>query len=413
MSFYSAWQPLETEDAQTALVFGFLRHAPAELALRPWLAKTLKRDASAGPLQLDDFWPSYRSALAKHTRTVPELVFHAEDDRGELVIAIEAKRHPGGHDLPQLVREAVDTARANEAQRIAVIMVGVDPGQPPQVPAWQNAIRAGLDEHGLREVDSELHYSSWALLGECIEAAAASDTSLALYAHDVWAQLALHGLLGYKGAPMSEDLTTLTIPNAFELVNRTIKQARQFFLALTGHSRFAALGLKPPGSAARMLRDGATTRSLNQDEDWFVTTTLFSHFRKPAWPKGAGAFAAFYVATEDEAPQLAAGAYRADSTTDIQYSFAWSDGARDKVKSQILRDTVSPMLTEFGFTDGGKADWRYAVRSWEPGDPDGDLDWTLDALEAAVAIWDQADQSGNGKRKSRLLTRRAPKPDRA
>jgi hypothetical protein len=31
MKFYSIWQPLKNEDAHTALAFGFVRHAPAEL----------------------------------------------------------------------------------------------------------------------------------------------------------------------------------------------------------------------------------------------------------------------------------------------------------------------------------------------------------------------------------------------
>ena len=119
--------------------------------------------------------------------------------------------------------------------------------------------------------------------------------------------------------------------------SRTVRSLRRatFFLALTGHTRFVTLGLGPVGSSYQMLRDGATTRSLNQEEGWFITTTLFSHFRKPDWPGGAGSFAAFFLATEEDHPHLAAGAYRAESLSDIQYSFAWSEqGARDKVRAQ-------------------------------------------------------------------------------
>lgn len=390
LTFYSVWQPLGTEDAQTALVFGFLRHAPVEAGLQPWLAETLGREATTGPLAARDFWPSYASVLAHHVRTVPELVFDATDSGGQLVITVEAKRVPGGHELPQLVREAVDTAVATNAQRLAVIVVGVDVGQPPQLPEWQLAIKVGLERHGLGHVQLELRYSSWAQLGKCIEAAAVSGPPLTIYASDVLAQMTRRGLLGYKGAPMADDLAKLTIPNAFELVNRTITQARQFFLALSGHTRFIALGLGPAGSSYQMLRDGAPTRALNQEEGWFSTTTLLSHFRKPDWHTGAGAFAAFYVATEEDPPYLVAGAYRALSIpSDIQYAFAWSqNGVRDKLQSVTLRDASAPLLTEFGFSEYGKTDWRYAVRTWEPGDPDGDVDWTLNALETTVELWD-------------------------
>ena len=95
---------------------------------------------------------------------------------------------PGGHDLPQLVREAVDSALATGAQRLAVIMVGVDIGQPPQLPDWQGAINAGLHKHGLGHVQAELRYSSWAQLGRRIDAVAASDGPLAIYARDVLAR---------------------------------------------------------------------------------------------------------------------------------------------------------------------------------------------------------------------------------
>ncbi|MBV9944555.1 MAG: hypothetical protein JO262_20695 [Solirubrobacterales bacterium] len=43
MSFYSVWQPLgerRMEDARTALVFGFLRHADANAVLRPYVRRS-------------------------------------------------------------------------------------------------------------------------------------------------------------------------------------------------------------------------------------------------------------------------------------------------------------------------------------------------------------------------------------
>jgi hypothetical protein len=38
MKYFSGWQPLVHEDQYTALLFGFMRHAPAALALSPWLS---------------------------------------------------------------------------------------------------------------------------------------------------------------------------------------------------------------------------------------------------------------------------------------------------------------------------------------------------------------------------------------
>ena len=388
MSFYSAWQPLVNEDAQTGLVFGFLRHARAELALKPWLEETLGRPVSPQPLSVRSFWPPYESVIPGHNRTVPELVFHAQQEEGELVVAVEAKRLPHGHDLEQLVREAADTATATNAERLALIMVGVDIGEPHQLYEWERAIRAALVDHGLGAV-VELHYSSWAQLGRHIEALAIEGEPLAIYAQDVLAQMALNGLLGYKGAPVALEGKQLNIPNAFELVNNTIKQARQFFLALTEDSEFANLGLTPVSGSHLMLRDGGATRSLNQTEGWFVTTTLFAHFRKPTWAENAGAFAAFFLQTEEDHPYLVAGGYSAQTLTDIQYSFAWSEEVdRNQLANVVLQDADAPLLDTFSVHNGTA--WRYATRSWKPGTPDEDLQWTLQTLRQAVATWDHA-----------------------
>lgn len=389
MSFYSAWQPLVDEDAQTGLVFGFLRHAPPDRALTPWLEETLGRTVSPQPLSVHSFWPPYESIIPGHKRTVPELVFRAQQEAGALVVAVEAKRLPDGHDLEQLVREAVDTANMTHADRLALIMVGVDIGKPSHLHEWVQTIRAAMADHELGGVDVELCYSSWAQLGKHIEPLATEGEPLGIYAQDVLAQMALNGLLGYKGAPVALEGNELNIPNAFELVNRTIKQARQFFLALTGHSGFAALGLAPVGTSHLMLRDGGATRSLNQDEGLFVTTTLFAHFRKPQWPDTVGVFAAFFLETDEDHPYLVAGMYSAKSLTDIQYSFAWSEEVdRDKLSSSILRAGNAPLLDRFSVYDG--TDWRYASRNWKPGTPDEDLEWTLQMLGQATAIWDEA-----------------------
>jgi hypothetical protein len=147
MTFFSAWQPLDSEDSQTALVFGFLRHASVDDALQPWLTETLGRGVRLAALTIANFWPSYVSEGAGHARTVPELVFRAEDDNGEFVVVVEAKRMPADHDIAQLAREAVDAARATEATRLAVIMVGPDIGPPAEVEQWRTDIHARLEQH--------------------------------------------------------------------------------------------------------------------------------------------------------------------------------------------------------------------------------------------------------------------------
>src|SRR4051812_25090075 len=123
MKLYSVWQPLNDEDQRTAMVFGFLRHAPAEHGLSAWLSGVLGREVTADPLEPEDFWPGYRSHMPECTSTQPELVFEAKDDDGPMHVVIEAKPGPGMHYEEQLVREAVDTAHEEPAQRIALVAV--------------------------------------------------------------------------------------------------------------------------------------------------------------------------------------------------------------------------------------------------------------------------------------------------
>jgi hypothetical protein len=322
-----------------------------------------------------------------HDWTVPDLVFTASDKRGELTVAIEAKRVPEGHDVDQLWREAVDTAAATGASRLSLVLVGVDVSAPSELASWERTVQRQLTAHAF-DVEVELRYSSWAELGECIEAVAATQPDLAIYAHDVLMQMELNGLRGYKGAPMADDLSVSSISDAFELVNRTIKQARQFFLTLTADSRFAELGLTPAtGQKHAMLRDGGGARNLDRDEGWFLMSTFFGHYRRSAWPGGAGAFAAIYN-VEGAAPALDAGAYWGDTITDIQYSFAWADFAAQDSFRSALRDADAPALTESARYKG--TEWLYASSAWEPGRPKDDIDWTIEVISAAVGVWDEA-----------------------
>ena len=116
MKLYATWQPLVNEDAQTALVFGMLRHLPVERALIPWLQGVLGRAVKAEPLRPDSFWPRYDSVFDGANWTEPELV--SEIDDGEpLLVIVENKPGFSGHRLEQLAREAVDTAKTEEPRR--------------------------------------------------------------------------------------------------------------------------------------------------------------------------------------------------------------------------------------------------------------------------------------------------------
>lgn len=61
MKYLSNWQPLVNEDRHTALLFGFMRHAPVESALNPWPSAVLGRPMRARALTQDAFWPNLPS----------------------------------------------------------------------------------------------------------------------------------------------------------------------------------------------------------------------------------------------------------------------------------------------------------------------------------------------------------------
>lgn len=328
MKLYSVWQPLDDEDQRTAMVFGFLRHAPAEHGLSAWLTGILGRSVSAEPLEPEDFWPGYKSHMPGRTWTYPELVFGAEDGLGPLHVVIEAKSGPAMHYEEQLVREAVDIVHEEPAPRIALIAVGADLGAPAALPSWQAAVDAGLAQHGPPGASATVHYSSWAQLGDTIEQISDAVPALAIYAEDVLVQMHHNGMLGYKGAPVYDDLEGgLTIVNAFEVVNRAALSARQFFRTLHDSQPFQVSGLGSYWGTFEMRRNG-TSKRLNQDDEWFQISMFMSAYRKPKWPKGAGAFAAFYFASGDADPQLQVGAF--NTTWDnLLVEYDYSETRRD------------------------------------------------------------------------------------
>src|SRR4051794_30210440 len=108
MKYFSNWQPLLNEDRHTALLFGFLRHAPVSSALNPWLSDVLGRPAQAAPLGQSAFWPTFPSRVPGSLLTQPELVFDAHDG-APITIVVEVKPGYAMLDLSQVAREVVDT----------------------------------------------------------------------------------------------------------------------------------------------------------------------------------------------------------------------------------------------------------------------------------------------------------------
>jgi hypothetical protein len=90
VKFFATWQPLHNEDAHTALAFGFMRHAPTEEALAPWLAEVLGREVTPEPLEHENFWPTYGSVVESSQWTEPEI------GRARLVVRLCGRR---GHRL--------------------------------------------------------------------------------------------------------------------------------------------------------------------------------------------------------------------------------------------------------------------------------------------------------------------------
>jgi hypothetical protein len=134
------------------------------------------------------------------------------------------------------------------------------------------------------------------------------------------------------------------------------------------------------------MRRNGTSKSLNQDEEWFQVSMFMSAYRQSTWPKGAGAFAAFYFASGDDEPQLQAGAFK---TT-------WENLLVEYDYSEIVDELTDKDLAAFGGPDlpimavGANSEWLYDERRWLPGHPDADINWAIERLQAANTVFDPA-----------------------
>lgn len=384
MKYFAHWQPLQDEDKHTALLFGFLRHAPLDAGLNPWLQATLGRPLEATPLAPSDFWPRYASLVEGSAHTEPELVFAASDGR-PLTVVIEVKPGYGMLMLPQIAREVIDTANARGSQRVACVMIGADLAAPMDLPAWKAEVEAQLGAAlPARNIEVELAYSSFASLGRAAISCAAAAPEWRSYADDVVAHLRRRGLLGYDGAPMLDDLEELTLPNAVEAFNRAILAARDFFLQLHAQPRFEELRLSSIYAPQhRMYRNGGS-EALTQPVEWFRTTVLMTAYRRPEWDEKRSVFVCFDLRGNGRSTaDLLAGA--ALLTDGLTYAFDSAQlGARPS--NEALNEAERRTLHEMA---ANPSQWRFERRPWEPGNADEDIAWTLKRLEDGIAIWEE------------------------
>jgi len=392
--FYSTWQPLDgaTEDQQTALVFGFLRHAPADDVLKPWLTEVLEPDQeqAVSPLAASDFWPDYSSIVDGSKRTQPEVVFEINAG-GPMLVVIENKVSDAAHFLEQISREVVDAANSRGAKRVALIMIGPDLGSPYPLKSWEAEIREALGKYGLPRVRPRVYYSSWASLGKHIERS--SSTAFGRYASDVVEQLKRRGLMGYEGAPMLDDLE-MSVTNAVRAYNRIIVAARQLCRDLIRQPSLAALKLGPWGTTNYKLSTDGTSRALSQPQEYFEVSTLACCFRRDAWRSRQGVFIAMYLGNDE--PELAAGAF-ASLRSDVAWAFAVSDElAPGDARDEFLAMNRAPDLPYL--TGAPDSTFRYASRPWLTAESEGDVPWALKMLKAAVALSDRAPRT---RRRSR------------
>lgn len=397
MKFESHWQPLRNEDAQTALVFGFLRHAPTSLALDVWLSDLLKRPATGSPLEVTSFWPRYPAGQDGGVFTEPDVVIDADDGQPLLVI-VECKPLYGQHTPEQLAREAVDAARHLEPERVAVVLVAADPGAPADLPAWEQQARADLAADGMAAIQVDFLYSSWARLARAVEHAARTDAAWRAYAHDVLTRLRVHGALDYEGAPMLDDLDGLTLRNAVEAYHRIMRAYRQLALAVHHHPVIAELALEPFAGGHAMLRDGRS-HGLPGEPGYFETTVLITPYWRPGWPNSCGVFFAAWLTGED-GPHLEVGAFTLNAGRgELPWQFAWADSA-DELNSAELESVIGATLDTRAAAR--HAEFVYAERRWRPEDGDGDVEWIAQGMRAAAKAWPAADQH---------LGKDLPKPD--
>lgn len=382
MKYLSNWQPLANEDRHTALLFGFMRHAPVAAALNPWLSRVLDKPVNATPLSQQAFWPSLRSVVPGSVRTEPELVFFA-DDGAPLTVVVEVKPGYGMLQLDQICREVVDVASATGASRVACVMIGADLGPPMDLGEWRADARRSVAELlPDQTVDVDLAYASFASLGRAARSCAESRPEWSPYAEDVLSQLRRKGLLGYEGAPMIDDLGELTIPTAVETFNRSVRAAKDFLLLLHGQPRFAQMSLLSWANTHKMYRNGGS-EALTQPAEWFETTVAMCVYKRESWAPTHAVFVCFdLLGRGGSNAELCVGA--CDVRGEFTYGFVRAEPTHDLTHA-VLGDVEGDLHERAAGPDGH---WLFDRRPWVPGQGDEDVEWALSRLKAATRVWD-------------------------
>jgi hypothetical protein len=157
-------------------------------------------------------------------------------------------------------------------------------------------------------------------------------------------------------------------------------------VTLHDHPGFRVLGLEPFSRGYSMIRTGGPT-GLSSREYYFTTRALVAAYRKPAWSAEQGVFLGLHL-THD-AP-LVVGAFfvpNADLGTqvDLAVYLGKAELCEPEGLTSPLREAPGGVLPECS------RDWvefRYAAAPWQADSADVDIDWAIENLRDAVAVWD-------------------------
>jgi hypothetical protein len=377
VKFFSRWQRPEIEDHLTALVLGFMRHAPVALACSPWLSEVLGRPVRVESITVGDLWPNFPTLAKDGMRTEPDAVLRVEDG-SPLLVVIEVKPDEGAQSLAQLRREAVDVAAATGAGRVAVVMLDAGLGPPPEMVIWTAALTAEVPELLGRPCALELRHSSFRQVAATLAEAGRRDLTWAAYAEDVTGQLRRKGLTGYDGAPIIDEEVEMGLREAAEAFNVATRQTRELALAVCSHPRWHAAQLAPTAT----LHRGANTAVLPGSASWFEQRAFLVVSRVPDGPKGAHVVFGVDLTPRAGGPsQLVAGAALLQcSPPEAWYWLHHGKGA-------TAGGALAAPVAELPFHEMGekpdRAEWRLDRREWLPGAADDDLAWCLDRVECA------------------------------
>jgi len=111
---------------------------------------------------------------------------------------------------------------------------------------------------------------------------------------------------------------------------------------------------------------------------------FMSSYRRPDWPDGAGAYGAFYFAGDGEQPLLQAGAF-VTRWQEVLTEYDYSDTVDDLDDVHLAKYQGSDLAIKGA---GDSSEWLYDERPWNAGEPDADITWAIQRLQAAASVFD-------------------------